>query len=163
MPQPFRDDLGWYPCLERGRGIGVTEILRRPEIEVLCSVESLAEIGQMEAENAKRLLLEDCYHRLKDGEPVIRNCGVGWDDQITGWASHDVGWDHTYDNTDLDQVGTFLASVGNRDDMDARDIANAMLPENAIDVFVTFDARCSRPPPGEPHRTGDRPCRRGSR
>jgi len=56
-------------------------------------------------------------------------------------VSPDVFFDHPYDDIDLNKVRKYLRSVGNNNDFDARYIANAMLPLNKIDAFITYDKK----------------------
>jgi len=111
------------------------------QIIFLLSEETLAEIRRLDTTKAKGKDLEALYFHLKAGRSVIRNSSVTFDDPIATMDSLDVFMDHPYDDTDLNKVKAFLTSKGNTDEMDARYIANAMLPENKIDFFVTLDKR----------------------
>lgn len=110
-------------------------------IEFLVSEESLAEIRQLPENSVRRKDLEELYFKLKEGKPVIRNATVLYDDKIATYNSSDVFMCHPYDDTDLNKVRQFLRSKGNTNDFDARYVANAMLPENKINVFLTADKR----------------------
>ncbi len=116
-------------------------IVQHDDVEILVSEETLIEIGRMDKDSSKRMRNEPVYRRLKAGNPVHRNAGFGWSSKYVGWWSEDVGWDHDGTNEDLDRVEAYLVPVGNVDDMDPRYIANAMLADNAIDVFLTYDKK----------------------
>jgi hypothetical protein len=110
------------------------------DIEFLVSEEVLAEIGRLRHGSPKRQDLERMYWRLKT-PPVIRNSSVAFDDLIATFDSPDVFFDHAFTDTDLDAARNFLRSKGNHNDFDARYVANAMLPANKIDVFLTADRK----------------------
>ncbi|MCH7541870.1 hypothetical protein IH981_03825, partial [Patescibacteria group bacterium] len=114
-------------------------LFKRKDVELLVSEESLAEIRKLNQTSQKRKDLEAMYFKLKQRKSVIRNSAVLWSDPIATWNSPDVYYDHPYKDTDLNKVKQFLASKGNTNDFDTRYIANAMLSENKIDVFLTFD------------------------
>lgn len=127
------------PILKELRAL--TKLSKRKGVEFLISEESLAEIRKLPEQSQKRKDLEKLYFKLKKGKTVIRNSRVVWDDPIATWDSPDVCWNHPYDNTDLNKVKQFLAGRGNTNEFDARYIANSMLPENKIDVFLTVDKK----------------------
>lgn len=115
-------------------------LLARDDVEILLSEESLAEIRRL-SPGPKRSRLEETYRKLKESQSVIRNSKVTWNDPIATWNSPDVMWSHPYTDDDLNRVKVFFAQRGNRNEFDARYIANAMLPENEIAAFVTADRR----------------------
>lgn len=115
-------------------------LLRRDDIEVLVSEESLAEIRKLNKNSLKRKNLEQLYFKLKQTR-VIRNSSVKYDDEITTYNSMDVRYNHSYDDKDLNRVREFLKSRGNENDFDTKYIANAILPENKIDIFLTADKK----------------------
>jgi len=110
-------------------------------IEILLSEESLAEINMLPKESLKKIELKAVYYAFKKAKPVIRNSVILFDDPITTMVSPDVFFDHPYDDIDLNKVRKYLRSVGNNNDFDARYIANAMLPLNKIDAFITYDKK----------------------
>lgn len=111
------------------------------DIEFLLSEEILAEISKMPNTSNKRKGVESLYQKLKNGKSVIRNSKVTYDDPIATYASTDVLFNHNYTDNDLNAVKKFLSDKGNNNEFDARYIANAMLPENRIDVFLTADKK----------------------
>ena len=110
-------------------------------IEFLVSEEVLAEIRKLPDASTKRKDLEQMYYKLKQGRSVIRNSTVIYGDPIATYNSPDIFYDHPFTDKDLDEVSRFLKSKGNQNDFDSRYIANAMLTENKIDVFLTADKR----------------------
>lgn len=128
-----------YPLLDEVNAL--VKLSKREGIEFLISEESLAEIRKLPEKSSTRKSLEQFYFKLKKGKTVIRNSKVVWDDPIATWDSPDVFWDHPYDDTDLNKVKRFLAGKGNTNEFDARYIANAMLQENKIDIFLTADKK----------------------
>jgi len=110
-------------------------------IELLISEEVLAEIRKLPDISAKRKDLEQMYQKLKQGRGVISNSTVNYNDPIATYNSPDVFYGHPFTDKDLDEVRRFLKSKGNQSDFDARYIANAMLLENKIDVFLTADKK----------------------
>lgn len=127
-------DLG-----EQWTALAYLTSLKTVEIELLFSDESLAEIRNLDVNSMKRKELEPHYFMLKQGKPVTRNAAVTYGDRLSVYGSPDISYSHPYDDTALNRVKQFLASKGNSDEFDARYIANAMLPENRIDVFLTYD------------------------
>lgn len=117
------------------------KLSKKKDIEFLISEESLAEIRLLPKHSQKRKDLEQFYFKLKRGKTVIRNSSSTWDDPIATWSSPDLCWDHPYDDKDLNKVKKFLTSKGNKNEYDARYIANAMLPENKISIFLTADRK----------------------
>jgi hypothetical protein len=113
--------------------------LETVEIELLFSDESLAEIRNLHVNSKKRKELEPLYFVLKQGKAVVRNAAVTYSDRLSVYGSPDISYNHPNDDTDLKRVKQFLASKGNMSEFDARYIANALLPENRIDVFLTYD------------------------
>lgn len=111
------------------------------DIQFLFSEESLAEIRRLPEHSAKRKDLEILYYRLKKGKSVIRNSAVSYNDAIATYDSPDILYNHPYSDKDLNEVRAFMQSKGNHNDFDARYIANAMLPENEISVFLTADKK----------------------
>jgi hypothetical protein len=100
----------------------------------------LAEIEKTpNADKQERLV--KLYSKLKQGRAVVRNAQVTWDDGVTRGDSPDASWDHPYDNADRQRLEHFFHSKGVFDDFDIRYLANAMLPENRIDVFLTADKK----------------------
>lgn len=114
--------------------------LKSIKIEFLLSQESLFEINRLSANSEKRVELEAVYRAFKKA-PVFRNAAVRYDDPLVTYDSPDITYDHPYDDSVLNKVRSFLSSKGNTDDFDARYIANASLPENKIDAFMTFDKK----------------------
>lgn len=118
-----------------------SKLLDRDDITALCSDESLAEIEKIPTAD-KQERLAALYSKLKQGRAVVRNAQVTWDDGVTRWDSPDAGWDHPYDNRDRERLEQFFRSKGIfENDFDIRYLANAMLPENRIDVFLTADKK----------------------
>lgn len=126
------------PGFVAAEGAAVSNLVARGDIEVLCSDESLTEIGKL-TPGSRRAKLEARFHALKAGKPVIRNAAVSWDDGMPFWDSPDVTWDHKHDDADLARVKAVLASAGVSESFDARYLANALLAENRIDAFLTAD------------------------
>lgn len=115
--------------------------LKHLKLEILLSEESLAEIRKLPKNSNKRKDLENLYYNLKQGKSVIRNSSVTYNDSIATYNSPDVFWNHDKKDDDLNRVKKFLIAKGNLDDFDARYIANAMLPENKINFFLTADKK----------------------
>jgi hypothetical protein len=109
------------------------------EITLLFSDENLAEIRKLSDTSEKRKKLEPFYFKLKQGKHVIRNVAVTYGDRLSVYGSSDISYNHPFDDTDVYRVKQFLTGKGNMDTFDARYIANAMLPENRIDAFLTND------------------------
>ena len=119
----------------------VRELLGRPEVEVLCSDESLAEMERVK-DPTKRQRLQSLYAALKDGRAVVRNAAARWDDGVTRWDSPDARWDHLHNDTDRERITSFLEEKGIQvNEFDVRYLANAALDENDIDVFLTADKK----------------------
>lgn len=108
------------------------------QLEFLLSEESLMEIEKMQS-GSKKAELQAVYYAFKKNRPVIKNRSVSWDDPDTTWDSPDVHWGHESDDNCLNQVKKFFQNKGNASRFDPGYIAYAMLPENKIDVFLTFD------------------------
>jgi len=113
----------------------------REDIEILVSEESLAEIRDLHKNSSTRKDLEPLYFKLKQAKTVIRNSIVMYNDIIATYGSQDVFYSHSHNNTDLNRVKQFLSTKGDVSEFDAMYIANAMLPKNEIDVFLTADKK----------------------
>jgi hypothetical protein len=125
---------------EKREAHAISKLLNREDVTALCSDESLAEIEK--TPNAdKQMRLATLYSKLKQGRAIVRNAQVTWDDGVTRWDSPDARWDHPYDDADRQRLEGFFRKKGIFDDFDIRYLANAMLPENRIDVFLTADKR----------------------
>ncbi|MCH8040628.1 MAG: hypothetical protein IH977_09835 [Nitrospinae bacterium] len=117
------------------------ELLARPELEVLCSDESLAEMECIK-DPAKRQRLQSLYATVKSGNAALRNAAVRWDDRVTRWDSPDANWDHPHTDADRKRIESFLKRKGIPvNEFDVRYLANAALDENKIDIFLTADKK----------------------
>jgi hypothetical protein len=112
--------------------------LKSVKLEFLLSEESLAEIEKISSVD-KKIELRAVYYAFKKNNPVIKNRSITYNDFGTTYNSPDISYNHDISNNDLNKVKQFLKSKGNENEFDARYIANAMLPINKIDAFLTID------------------------
>jgi hypothetical protein len=122
--------------------MALAAILARHDVEPVCSDESLAEIDR-HPRAQDRDDLRALYSKLKAGRRVVRNARVTWGDGIARWGSPDFRWGEIGDDGDRKRIGAFLKEkgIGDPNEYDVRYLANALLPQNRIDFFLTYDKK----------------------